>query len=179
MPKINALANYKQHRQSFDALCQIECEQRILLFQGQSGFGKTSLLHYCAAQARKQDLPVLTFDFKHGFNTDTFFQQSASFPLSDSFPRVAEQISADISQINMDGVKQEGQGHTLAAIIQHPGSPAPQRLHTLTQAWLTDAQALTSPLLLFIDHFPQAHPELTAEIQAVRQWLLNRFLPGI
>ena len=41
------LANYEREQAAFDALIQPECDQRILLLQGDSGTGKTTLLQAC------------------------------------------------------------------------------------------------------------------------------------
>src|SRR5215470_14590495 len=40
-------ADYLDERKAFDALFQLDCQKRILLFCGESGSGKTSLLRYC------------------------------------------------------------------------------------------------------------------------------------
>src|SRR5215470_4333535 len=46
-------ADYHDERKAFEALFHSDCQKRILMFCGESGSGKTSLLRYCLDRVPK------------------------------------------------------------------------------------------------------------------------------
>jgi putative ribosome biogenesis GTPase RsgA len=46
-------ADYQNERQAFDSLFQPDCQKQLLMFCGESGSGKTSLLQYCRGRVPK------------------------------------------------------------------------------------------------------------------------------
>lgn len=169
------LANYDVEQQQFESFLDPHRRQRILMFSGESGIGKTRLLQHFLERT-PAELPALLIQMRGRETT-----------VADIFNRLGrrigwEHLSRFTGQVaRLAQTPQEPDDpnwlveirqHLQAAINQADLSQREEHKILLTDAWFTDVQQRTTPLLLALDTFEQTSSEL-------ENWLSRQFLPWV
>lgn len=169
------LANYESEREHFHGLLKDNSKQRILMFQAQSGMGKSRLFQACI-DAIPAHVPYVSVQLK---GTDT--------NVSDVMLRMGRRIrwanlATLISQIaNLLGTpeahyKQEWRvgirQHLQAALFSESVEDRRQRHGLLTDAMFRDLRHFDQPFLLALDTYEQANTEID-------NWVSQQLLPWV
>jgi hypothetical protein len=185
------LADYEPERGAFNTLLQENCRERILLFRGPHGRGKSRLLRYC-----KEQMPPNTPYVWIQFNTavsiyEILFKFCRRLGL-DLFPRFTEQIDqlADSTpRVNIDGNWQFGIGNKIQVVLNVKNtSDREYRRTTLTYALFDDIMAFEQSVLFLFDAYEEATTEVkdwisgpllerVAEVEQVRVVITGQRLP--
>ncbi|MCB0033665.1 MAG: ATP-binding protein [Anaerolineales bacterium] len=168
------LANYKQEQQLFQQFIRPDSEQRILMFHGESGAGKSHLLNYCLQNATNEGIPSAVMQLRgsdntipHLFNRIGRRHGWTRFP---SFTTIIGEITETPQAERGESWLRQMRRH-LNGLIQ-PSQSADQRqgiFRELTDAWFEDAQDFERPFLVAVDTYERA----TAEFE---QWFSSDFL---
>jgi energy-coupling factor transporter ATP-binding protein EcfA2 len=169
------IANYKEHRQAFKALLETDCSKPILLFKGESGTGKSTLMKYCRTLIPSDSHQFLV-DLRNTNNVMQIFLKTGARLGWDYFENFQQQIGELNRQlnINIDGNTQAGVGNMinveLKALFENttPEQRA-ERYTALTYAWAKDINNLNKPCLLLLDVYEQAQTE-------IKGWIDGDFL---
>jgi hypothetical protein len=162
------LADYHEQCGAFTALLQPTCQANILLFSGASGSGKTTLVNACLDKvpAHVTSIPIQ--------------MRGSATTVPEIFRRVGEKrawrkmnnfIAAlqTIPQVLVDTNRLIGIGNQINVALDAPPADRDQRRATLTHAWFDDLRALDDLLLIALDTYEDATPE-------VQQWIAGPFL---
>jgi|WetSurMetagenome_2_1015567.scaffolds.fasta_scaffold111485_2 ATP/maltotriose-dependent transcriptional regulator MalT len=174
------IANYKKEQQAFCDLLEMQCKERILLFQGSSGVGKTTLLRTCLSVARENDnFQCITLDFKSGTIeiVELLYQlgESIEWERLSNFKKTTEYYLKQTSNVdvNLNSNWLFGMKNHLQVIL--PTADANNRkmvLLELTKALFQDLKLLKQPLLFVFDTYENA-------VQEVKDWIFQSFLTAI
>lgn len=171
------LADYHNERKAFDALFHPSCDRRILMFRGESGSGKTSLLEDCRARARKEtQIPCINIDLKGSAVTVAeIFSRSSSKLGGDRLVNFKRQMAElrGIPEVNISSNTQTGFGNEINVTL-HVTDPTDreQRRAALTEALFADLKLFQQPVLFVMDTFEQATTEVT-------DWISGPFLARV
>lgn len=171
----NTLADYENERRAVEALLQESCPQRILLLQGESGSGKTSLLTHCQQrlpptlthvpiQLRGSTVDVAEIFYRAG--RAVRWERLQQF--TGQVAQLQQSASVKIDRNWLLGIN----NHISVALQADNPLDRTYRRAALTEAWFADAAALPEPLLMVFDTYEDA----AAEIQ---QWLDGPFLARV
>lgn len=169
------LANYTEEQAHFQELLDRNSRQRILMFQGESGAGKTRLLEYCvdsipshiaylSIQLRGQDTTAMNVFYRLGRRVgwerlQNFTQQVA--------------VLMNSPHAHTDLIWRHGLRQHLQSIMQIESvTDQKDRRAVLTDALFADLQAFQTPRLLIFDTYEQATTELD-------EWFSSHFLPWV
>lgn len=169
------IANYTKLRECFTALLSQQCEKRILLLDGASGIGKTTLLDYYLQQAITQNQPVILLDLETEARSiyDFFWQNEITFKRYGSTHLTAQFSKENTSStINASHIAQRGQGNAVNIISQSAPLSELEQSRQLLNAWLKDVENIQQPFVLLLDNFDKAVPEF-------QQWLAGHLLPAV
>ena len=167
------LADYHEPRAAFRALLEPACDNRILLFSGASGCGKTTLITACLEDARAAGCPTLAFDLRGSANSvPEIFSRFGERLGWDHMPTFAQQ-TARLQQaptVQIDRTWLFGMGNHIHVAL-HAQDPADreERRAALTAALFADLRARAGRLLIAIDTYERAIPD-------VQEWLGGPFL---
>jgi len=166
-------ADYKKERSAFLSLIEPNCKNRIILFTGKSGMGKTRLIEACREDVYKSIyfLPIQLRGAAVG--TSEIFCRVGDCIGWDNLPVFTEKISKlseAIVTINIDGNKIRGHHNQISAVLQveHSETRAEQQA-VLTSALFEDLQKLKQNLLIIIDSYEKGTSE-------VKKWISGPFL---
>ncbi|MFI3189978.1 hypothetical protein BCS42_07415 [Crenothrix sp. D3] len=170
-----SIANYKEHRSAFSALLEKDCDKPILLFKGESGTGKSTLLEHCRTQIH-QDIYSVSVDLRNTSNVMQIFSQMGRRLTWDCFDNFKQQLGELNRQfnINVNGNTQAGVGNMinveLKALFDNT-TPEQRTEHytALTNAWAEDINALNKPCVLLLDVYEDANSE-------IKRWINGDFL---
>jgi energy-coupling factor transporter ATP-binding protein EcfA2 len=170
-----SIANYREHRQAFKALLEANCSKPILLFKGESGTGKSTLMEYCRSNIH-QDIHQVPVDLRNTTNAMQIFLQTVRHLSWDYFDNFRQQVSELNRQFKIDinSNTQAGVGNVinveLKALFENttPEQRA-ERYTTLTHAWTEDINKLDKPCILLLDVYDQAKTE-------IKGWIDGDFL---
>jgi len=169
------LANFDRERRAFAELCESDCRKCILLFQGESGTGKTSLITYCLAslpegvqhlaiQLRSSAVSVAEIFYRSG--TCLGWQHLSHFR------RQVDEMQEG-ARIQVDHNTLSGINNSIRVALQADNlSDREQRRAALTDAWFEDVKSLECPTLVALDTYEQA----TTEVQ---EWIGGPFLARV
>jgi ATP/maltotriose-dependent transcriptional regulator MalT len=149
---MSVLADYAAERQAFKALLARECAQRILLVQGVSGYGKTTLLNACQRTLPKEVryVPVQFRDNATGI-AEIFSRTVRSLGGLECLPHFVQAVDtlSHLTQVHMSEIHQQGSGNriSLALRTDDPHEREERRVR-LTEAWFEDIQTQQPHLLL-------------------------------
>ncbi len=162
------LANYDDERTAFRSLLYEECPQRILLFEGASGTGKTSLLRACQ-QEIPADFKAVPIQFRdNSVNVAEIFDRVGELVGWQTMTHFTEQIASlsDTPTLQVQRNWQTGSNNQIhIALHADSVTDKEQRRVQLTKAWLTDLQAIAQPLLLIMDTYEQATTDVVGWIE--------------
>ncbi len=155
------IANYKEHRQAFEALLEIDCSKPILLFKGESGNGKTTLMRHCQTLIH-QDIYQVLVDLKHPINVIHFLYKSAQSLNWDYLDRLSEPTQR--IDIDINGNTQVGVGNTINVTLKafyekNVLQQRAERYMALTHVLGKFINNLDHPCVFLIDHYEKADAE--------------------
>lgn len=170
-----SIANYKEHREAFKALLSEDCGKPILLFQGKSGTGKSTLLEFCRNQIASNGYQILV-DLRNTSNVMQIFSQSGRRLTWECFNNFKSHLN-DLSRqfnINVNENTQAGVGNTinveLKALFENTTlEQRAERYTALTNAWIADMDQLDKPCVLLFDVYEKANSE-------IKRWIDGDFL---
>lgn len=166
----NYLANYQSERESFARLWQEGNPECILLFCGQSGSGKTSLLHNCCEQIPVHVYTVSLDCQEDGINPAEVFSLIECYVGGERLPELQRQLAvwAAMRQVTVEGNQIEGNDNSIIAVLTSGSEEErKERLVRLTEALLRDISQLDNPLLLLVDTYEKAGADLRAWLRSV------------
>lgn len=169
------LANYKTELQQFQELVAFDSRQRILMFHGESGVGKSELLRACQSRV-PQHIRLVSVQLRGSDTTPAgILYRLGQRGGWDRLPQLTQRVASMTKRQNGTGDEswRVNMRRQLSEVVSQ-GSIAErrQRLADLTEAWFSDLNGFRSPLLLVMDTFEQT----TTEMQ---KWLDQHFLPGV
>ncbi len=164
--KADVLANYQEPRASFARLWQEECSEPILLFCGQSGSGKTSLLRNCRRTAPADACQIFVDCKQDGVNAAEVFSRTVHHAGRDKLPafsRWLQQHNVEIRDNQFEGNSNQ------INVFLNSGSKEEreERRIMLTDAWLGDTDQLDSPMLLAVDTYEKAADDLRTWLNSI------------
>lgn len=169
------IANYKEHTQAFNALLQKDCDKPILLFKGESGTGKSTLMEHCRTQIQK-NIHQISVDLRNTSNVMQIFFQTGRCLTWDRFENFKQQLGELNRQfnINVNGNAQAGVGNMinveLKALFENTTQEQrAERYTALTNAWSVDINNLNTPCVLLLDVYDKASSE-------IKRWIDGDFL---
>jgi hypothetical protein len=170
-------ADYYEERRLFRSLLDAACRRRILLFRGESGTGKTTLLNACLREdaVDAAEVSVVAIQLRKGAVT-----------VAEIFYRVGEQVGwAQMAEfveqvavfrrgahVSVSDNRMLGQNQISVALQANNMADREHRRAALTAACFADLQALKWPLLIIMDTYEDA-------ITSVKQWLDGPFLARV
>lgn len=161
------LANYEDKTDAFLTLTQSDCSHRILLFEGEGGTGKTTLLEACKEFVDENiyHLPIQLRGSAVG--VAEIFSRSGARLGWERWSNFTQQVAVmtDTPSVTIDRNWLVGINNKIS-IALHAESPIDreQRRVSLTQAWFEDADSLDKTLLVMLDTYEQAPVEVAAWI---------------
>jgi hypothetical protein len=169
------LADYENERRAVEALLQDTCPQRILLLQGESGSGKTSLLTHCQhslpptvthvpIQLRGSTVDVAEIFYRAG--RAVRWERLRQF--TGQVAQLQQSASVKIDRNWLLGIN----NHINVALQADNPLDRACRRAALTEAWFEDVAALSEPLLMVFDTYEQGTVE-------TREWLDGPFLARV
>jgi hypothetical protein len=169
------IANYREHTQAFNFLLDKDCNKPILLFKGESGTGKSTLMEHCRTLIQK-DIYQVSVDLRNTSNVMQIFFQTGRCLTWDCFENFTQQLGELNRQfnINVNGNTQAGVGNMinveLKALFENttPEQRA-ERYTALTNAWSEDINNLDSQCVVLLDVYEQASTE-------IKRWIDGDFL---
>lgn len=171
---MNAVANYTRQQQAFTKLIETTDEPNILLFQGESGSGKTHLIEHCLGQARH--LPYAHINLQSSGETiPTLFNVMGRQIGWDNLPHFTQTVATLVEEPEQqhNPVWQTGMHRHLREIGRLPDIESRlSRYQWLTDAWFTDAAQFEHPFLLAVDTYEKA-PTL------FDKWFRDDFLTSV
>ena len=169
------IADYKEQRSAFDELCNPACENKILIFEGESGCGKTSLLHDCLNRI-PDEMTHISFDGKETtFSVSEIFSRSVCKFGWTGLSEFRESVLSlsNKTTVNIQDIKQKGDKNTInLALRAEREEDKKYRQTLLTEAWFSDVGKLDSKLLVIFDTFEKAGSD-------VINWFSGPFLSRV
>ena len=168
-------ANYKTELSLYDNLCNDIEDMKILLYEGKSGYGKTTLLRHCLNKPKNKILNV-KFCFKSGAISigEIFFKTIATLGETKfvEFNKALNSLSTELV-VNVSNIEQLGTKNRIElALYAHDESDKKFRELLLTEAWWKDLQAINSKVVFVFDTFEKVGNNLN-------DWIISSFLPRI
>jgi hypothetical protein len=166
------LADCIPEREEFSRLLQADGKKRIVIFQGESGTGKTSLLKACLENLPEYILHV-PLNFKGGaISVSEILSRTGSELSWERLVNFRSQV-AELSKtphITVDGNRLIGINNkiTVALEAESPKDLEERRV-ALTDAWFEDIHSINNVILISIDTFEQATLETF-------EWISGPFL---
>jgi energy-coupling factor transporter ATP-binding protein EcfA2 len=177
---MSILADYQNERQAFDALLHTHCDKRILVFYGESGSGKTSLLSHCRERARQQEgIFCVNIDLKGtAVSVAEIFSRTGDRLGWERLSNLQQQVAdlqnlPGISGAEMDRIRQTGFGNQINVTLQvNDPTDREQRRVALTESLFEDIKGFEHPVVFIFDTFEQASTE-------VQDWVGGSFLARV
>lgn len=174
------IANYVNEQKSFRKLITDNSLQRILIFQGDSGVGKSSLLNHCLDQIAIDKVPVIKLEIYdvHDAIPMLFYLMSIQligdreegWQLFDTFVHKVGQLTNTPSDERTGRWLRGLRRYLIQLNVETQSADARRSLYTeLAEAWFDDAEKLDMPFVLALDTYEQA-------TTAFDQWFSQEFL---
>lgn len=169
------LANYEEERALFQQLLDRENRDRILMFYGESGSGKSHLLRHCLTQV-PEDMGYLSVQLR-GSDTNMAYLLSRmgrrlGWDRLHHFTREAAALSGSPDSHDNRIWQHHMESHLQGLLQTDDMNQRRQRRKLLTDAWFADVHAFRTPFLLALDTYEQAATELD-------DWFTHQFLPWV
>ncbi|MEB3117633.1 MAG: ATP-binding protein [Limnothrix sp.] len=172
MAKIHKLANRTKERQVFLEMVRAEHDCRILLIEGESGMGKSTLLTSFRQECQKFDsVSDVTFDCKGLVSLAAFLYQFLEDLGKGSFPRFTKQVNK-MSGGGIEFADNEISGQNQISIALNPGVDARAqefRQEQLLEAFVEDLLAMPQRIVIILDTFQEAN-------ETLQHWISGRWL---
>ena len=157
-------ANYHEQREAFFSLLRPECRNRILLFQGKPGAGKSELIKACCGSDPVCLCGQIPIDFNSSISAAEIFYWSGDCLGWNLFPNFTKRTETILSGIHVNIEKNQmmGMGNKIEVALRAENlHDRNERLASLTQAWFEDVSTLNQIVLMVIDTRPPAKHSLT------------------
>jgi hypothetical protein len=167
-------ANYIEQRQAFLELLRPECRNRVLLIRGKSGAGKTTLISTCKKDVCKPVQCIFIQCKNTTLSVAEIFSRTGKELGWQSLSRFTEQVAALCGiNINIEKNWQVGTGNSIHTVlnVENPADRDERRVH-LTDAWFEDIRVSEQPVVIVIDTYEKANPE-------VKSWISGHFLASV
>jgi|CXWK01.1.fsa_nt_gi hypothetical protein len=164
------IANYEHARALFDLLLTADTRERILLLEGESGTGKSTLLFVCLDSAGA--IRQVRFSFKEtAISVNEVFYRAGDMLGWEHFPRFLTRVDEmATTRVQVQGNPQVGINNKLeVALTGEKIEDQDVRLAELTKAWFADVALFHDDVLFVFDHFEKAGTP-------VQRWLSGPFL---
>ncbi|RFP62836.1 MAG: ATP-binding protein [Limnothrix sp. CACIAM 69d] len=175
MAKIHKLANRTKERQTFLEMVRAEHDCRILLIEGESGMGKSTLLRSFRQECQMlESVSYVAFDCKGLESLPAFLYQFLEDLGKENFPRFTKRIR----QMDVGGVEFTGNdisGQNQISIALNPGVDAKgqeYRQEQLIEDFVEDLLAMSRRVVIIVDTFQEAH-------EPFQQWIGGRWLKTV
>ncbi len=169
------LADYERERQAFDALLSPDCRERILLFCGESGGGKTPLLAACL-ERMPTTIPCIPIQLRgSAVGVAEIFYRAGRRLDWKRLPHFTGRVAAleGVPQVQVDGNWLRGINNSInVALRAENPADQKQRRAALTDAWFQDLSAFDHPVLVALDTYEQAPAD-------VADWIGGPFLARV
>ncbi|MCB8924635.1 MAG: ATP-binding protein [Ardenticatenaceae bacterium] len=168
-----SLANYTNEQKLFGDLIQSDSEPNILLFQGESGSGKSHLIEHCLRTA--SDTPSVLMKLQSGGSIATLFTTMGSKQGWHQLPHFTQTVAALVEEPDKtdDPVWRMGMRRHVEQIGKISDRESQlSRYQLLTDAWFADAQQFEAPFLLALDVYEKASTLFD-------EWFSREFLAGV
>ncbi len=166
--------NYLEQQQAFLQMLKPKCRNRILLFRGESGAGKTTLVSNCQQNVCEPIQCIFIQCKLTNISVAEIFSRICKRLGWKSLPNFKEEVAA-LSGINVNIERnwQVGTGNSIHVSL-HTDNQADrdERRVRLTDAWFEDIRASDNPLVIIIDTYEQANDE-------VKSWISGHFLTNV
>ena len=164
------IANYEHARTLFDQLLTADTRQRILLLEGVSGTGKTTLVNVCLESAAA--VQCVPFSFRKTTITinEVFFRAGDKLGW-EHFPHFLAKVDEmATTRVEIQGNRQIGINHKSEVILAGEKIEDQDfQLAELTKAWFSDLINLPDNVLFVFDHYEDAPT-------ALQRWIGGPFL---
>jgi energy-coupling factor transporter ATP-binding protein EcfA2 len=164
-------ANYNPERTYLEELLVAKYKKRILIFQGASGQGKTTLLQYCQGYAEKEKVRCIPIDFR-GTSIAQIFYSSCKYVGWEYVTNFYKQV-VNLQVVPKVQIDRTSMSHSLNSINVALSGEDPEvreyRRVALTEVWFDDLRASCQRLLFIMDTYEQATTE-------VKEWISGPFL---
>lgn len=168
------LANYQNEQAQFQELLDPISAQRILMFQGESGSGKSRLLEWCVEQVPSH-MRYLSVQLRGSDTTAAHILYRLGRKIGWERLNTFTQHIATLVQkpkTNDHHLFLEIRSHLNDLLQKTEPELRKQHQASLTDAWFADVMTFRSPLLLILDTYEQRTTELD-------QWFNQHFLPWV
>jgi len=164
-------ANYHSHRAAFRHLFDDVCSTPILLLQGASGSGKTSLITHCMGDIPFDVIRLCVQLRADSVGMEEIFSRSIDEVGTGNLRLYQQCLEEQLSQsVQLTNVAQHGTTNTINVDLSMSESAAKsRRTARLTQAWFDDMRIYNSPIVVILDAYEQAPSE-------VQDWISGPFL---
>lgn len=168
------VVNYTEEKQLFQQLLADDQDPNILLFQGESGMGKSTLIRHCLTSA--ETLPTLYIELQGGDASlahvfARIIQNCNPYPLTKFFDTLAKVL--DKPNLTNDPLWQKKvRVHLHQISLISDTERRHNMFHRLTEAWFDDTWQFESPFTLCIDNYEKASTEF-------KRWFTDDFLNGV
>ncbi|MCP4421918.1 MAG: ATP-binding protein [Chloroflexi bacterium] len=168
------LANYQDEQAQFQKLLEPTSTQRILMFHGESGSGKSRLLEWCVEQVPTH-MRYLSVQLR-GSDTNAAhilyrLGRSIGWERLNTFTQHIAHL-LQTPEANGQRTFPEMRRHLSGLLQKAEPSLRKQHRASVTDAWFADVTTFRSPLLLILDTYEKRTTELD-------QWFSQQFLPWV
>lgn len=169
------IANYTAEEALFRDLVESDTESNILIFQGQSGSGKSHLIEYCLSTV-PDNMPSTSLKLQGGRDEiPGLFTTMGRRVGWDALPQFIDTVARLLEQPGKekDPLWQIGMRRHLADVGKNRDLESHlDRFQQLTEAWFYDLKQLNKPFLLAIDGYEQGSTQF-------KDWFGQDFLDGV
>ena len=171
---MQSLANRKEELKLFLDIASGQHSKRILLIEGESGLGKTKLLEqfveHCPSQIDCIPIDLRSAQLGIPYIFSTVRRRLASQKFTQLTARLKEFLQGEKVEIK-DNIM-IGQEQQIQVLLNVDPATRQFRLDALREAFFQDLWAIQSPIVLILDTFNEAPPELAV-------WLGGEFLSNV
>jgi len=172
------IADYHAERALFETLLAATPSQRILLFRGASGCGKTTLLRVCLEAAVDQAISLVSVQTQfreEAVSVAEIFYRTGDKLGWDRFPHFLSAVERmqGPATVTIEGNRLIGINQRInVALAGEKPEDVEYRLAMLTDTWFSDLRNLPYRLLLVFDTYEKA-------VTPVRSWFDGPFLTRV
>lgn len=169
------IANYREPHELFRRLWQPACDHRILLWQGESGCGKTTLVNHCLREVPDHVVHVPIDLRSRAVTVAEIFHHIVRIVGDESLPQFARRVAAlgGAPEVKIDRNWLAGINNRITVVLQveNPQEQAERRA-ALTDALFDDLKQRTEPILFVLDTYEKA-------TSSVVEWMNGAFLTQV
>lgn len=169
------IADYDEPRRLFEQLWQPGCQQRIVLWQGEGGCGKTTLMNHCLGRIPESVSHVPIQMRSNAVTVAEIFNRFVRVLGGARLPQFARRVATltGTPDITIDHNWLVGINNRISVSLQAASvQEQEQRQAALTEALFADLEGSERPMLVAVDTYEQA-------TTTVKDWLEGPFLSRV